>query len=114
MQASSGSEEHGDEHRVLTPDSSQSSTQDEMRDRRLMSGVLFHTHLTLFNQVSTLTGAAKRYVSVVGTGKILIRTLCPDKDVVQRDRYGAIVTCEGQKIPHYWPVESEQRVGGDW
>ena len=41
-----------------------------LRDRPSMSGVLFYTHLILFNQVSTLTGAAKRYVSVVGTGKI--------------------------------------------
>ena len=49
-----------------------------LRDGRSMSGILFYTHLILFNQVSTLTGAAKRYVSVVGTGKILIRTLCPD------------------------------------
>ena len=48
-----------------------------LRDGRSMGGILFYTHLILFNQVSTLSGAAKRYVSVVGTGKALMRTLCP-------------------------------------
>ena len=42
-----------------------------LRDGRSMSGILFYTHLILFNQVSTLSGAVKRYVSVWALGKSL-------------------------------------------